>query len=55
MYELLNPRDPFPRLLVERSYPAWYKAFRDKKGRDVRPFEARSDEEPTDPGMRGDG
>lgn len=32
IYELLNPRDPFSRMLVERVFPSWYKAFRERRG-----------------------
>lgn len=54
VYELLNPRDAFWRLLVERHFGAWYKSLREKKGGGARAFEPTSDEEPTDPRMRGD-
>lgn len=56
VYELLNPRDAFLKLLVERHFGTWYKAFREKKGpaADLQPFSPDGDKEPTDPGMRGD-
>ncbi len=31
VFELLNPRDPFSRMIVERWFPRWYEEFRKKR------------------------